>query len=781
MKTCKSIIMLALLPPLVFSCRRELPDAGLAGEGPARVPVALSLAVAGLEDGTPGTKTLMEPDQDVGSDDQIANFCILQFNGVTEDAQLVGGQVYFDHYPLSAGEKITLVASEVPNAVLILANTFGRVSITTGTTLGAFLAQDFTTINGLAGVFTESEGNGYLRMSGSKYLAGVTAGTSVNVILKRNAAKIVVNITNNTAGNAGEDRVTVNRVQLKEINAKYYYLAHLDDAFPGLSFTDPYSYLQPFRFDNAQEDFDAGGNAGVTQTYTYYVPANLRGTTANEYQYNKGNGAPRGATQFHILASYGADGTPVNYCYFLGGNLTNDFNLRPNFKYTYNISINRKGDPHYDYRIEDMAEAVFETDANSYILHPPRVAGQSRVYAIPVRRAAVYWNAPGVNLGVYGASQASGYESYTLDGATEWTAGILWSDFDMSAYMDGDGRFLQLASGRGFDPANPAHSQPYLKVRIPSGMRGNVVVAVKVDGVVLWSWHLWITDYDPDCNVTPVAGTYIYPVQNGEVHRYHTALWSKEASSTAVGYSRGFAMDRGLGALWTKEHDEPGSRGLTYEYGRKDPFLDRDQNNADGYFYLGGTRWEKVLPAERQVAGHETGTDGNKNLPYAVTHPLMYISGVDGYRTWTSMADGEAFADVSNGTSYPWFDRKFPDHQGDQALLENKKSIFDPCPPGWQVPYEGAGVSGAAYSAATAESGDYYFSAFSNGRYYYPETYARAGNTGAIFFPTGNYWLNVQRCHYPDQSFSMFILNWGVGSSNYTSRTARCFIRCVRE
>ena len=385
--------------------------------------MALCLDVAAIEDGTPQTRATQDPElEGVTADSQIANFLVLQFDGDTADAPLVGGQVYFDHWPLTAGEQLTLVAAATPNTVVVLANTFGRVSVTSSTTLGSFLEQGFTSIPDLSGVLVSAGGHDYFRMSASLRVESITAGTSVAVTLRRNVAKVVVNVTNNTAGLTGDNVVTLSQVQLRDINAKYYYLAHIDPALgaadPPVVFRDPYSPARPFRFDHLQQDFAAAGNGGTVQTYTYYVPANLRGTTDNTLQYNKGNGAPEGATRFLLYGSYGAGRTPIVYTYYLGGDLTSDFNLLPNHKYTYNITLNAKGDAHYDYRIEDLGEVTFATDANCYMLHPPGSAGQSRIYAFPVRRAAVFWNENGVNSGVYGASALSGYTSYVLDGGT---------------------------------------------------------------------------------------------------------------------------------------------------------------------------------------------------------------------------------------------------------------------------------------------------------------------------------------------------------------------------
>lgn len=71
--------------------------------------------------------------------------------------------------------------------------------------------------------------------------------------------------------------------------------------------------------------------------------------------------------------------------------------------------------------------------------------------------------------------------------------------------------------------------------------QGNVLIAVRdADGRILWSWHIWVTDYDP--------------------------------SSQAPKLNRLSWMTRNLGAL-SDDYDETGSaKGFVYQWGRKDPF-----------------------------------------------------------------------------------------------------------------------------------------------------------------------------------------------------------------
>ena len=75
-----------------------------------------------------------------------------------------------------------------------------------------------------------------------------------------------------------------------------------------------------------------------------------------------------------------------------------------------------------------------------------------------------------------------------------------------------------------------------------TGVDGNALIAVNdASGNILWSWHIWVTDYNPQTDFdTYTSGAKM--------------------------------MDRNLGALNT-EHGDVLSFGLFYQQGRKDPFV----------------------------------------------------------------------------------------------------------------------------------------------------------------------------------------------------------------
>lgn len=213
---------------------------------------------------------------------------------------------------------------------------------------------------------------------------------------------------------------------------------------------------------------------------------------------------------------------------------------------------------------------------------------------------------------------------------------------------------------------------PYstMKVETSSSTSGNALVAVRMGPTgsqsdpIVWSWHIWVTDYDPN------NGGTTYAHNNGEKDYVF--------------------MDRNLGATTTTKTD-PGVIGLTYQWGRKDPFSSsgnfspetewRDLYDINGAVL---TETDEIHEAPGTGITHELASDGLagmvNNLLRSVENPTVFFYGVyngDGtennrpvYKAidWYTLAD-----DLSAGENDLWG-------------ASGRKSDFDPCPEGWRVP-----------------------------------------------------------------------------------------------
>jgi len=235
--------------------------------------------------------------------------------------------------------------------------------------------------------------------------------------------------------------------------------------------------------------------------------------------------------------------------------------------------------------------------------------------------------------------------------------------------------------------------------------------------------------------MTPSEKTYIYPIRGGELHRYDTPQFK-----TGI-YKDGFLMDRNLGASLTFDGDV--DKGCLYQFGRKDPFI-------EGLY--------------TEVHSDKTGQFG-KNTRYGIHHPDYFIRG----GTYTSSDD-----DLVSFDQIKWYDPKISGHSILSDYCEADKSIYDPCPPGWQVPDSDSYIP---YYRAP----DMFHTGGGVGGYYFcPEGNDRAEITGAIYFPY--YILWGYQCQTEPGGYSY---GYGYVSSLLTSNspygsTSIYSVRCVK-
>lgn len=156
-----------------------------------------------------------------------------------------------------------------------------------------------------------------------------------------------------------------------------------------------------------------------------------------------------------------------------------------------------------------------------------------------------------------------------------------------------------------------------------------LVAALDNDGEVLWSWHIWVTDYDPAADFNELGGKKV--------------------------------MSRNLGALAsanTTEDEVVKSYGLYYQWGRKDPFAGPKAWNSAIQQNLYNANSDKVAHSFAATTA-DVGT-----MSYATAHPATFIAGV-------------------KETNYDWlFTARNNDLWGG---VSGKKTLNDPCPAGWMV------------------------------------------------------------------------------------------------
>lgn len=221
--------------------------------------------------------------------------------------------------------------------------------------------------------------------------------------------------------------------------------------------------------------------------------------------------------------------------------------------------------------------------------------------------------------------QASAPLLIPVSRAEEAIAGSLERRNNLSA------KFVWTDNQNGMNPSGSVqHAAIYGKSRKavlvvePGTETGNTLIAAEDNGEIKWSWHIWTTDYIPS----------------------------------------GTIMDRNLGSLYNGTNEWWKSRGLFYQWGRKDPFpyayAKKEISNPS---YPGGNEPEKIeaaIPYFYDEHGSLTDVSSSNitNSAATVRQPDKFTSSVlwhgsDGMQSWNRSGN---------------------------------KTIFDPCPDGWRVP-----------------------------------------------------------------------------------------------
>ncbi|WDF45594.1 T9SS type A sorting domain-containing protein [Chryseobacterium sp. KACC 21268] len=214
---------------------------------------------------------------------------------------------------------------------------------------------------------------------------------------------------------------------------------------------------------------------------------------------------------------------------------------------------------------------------------------------------------------------------------------------------------------------------------------GNASVAFKVDGIIYWTWHIWVTDDPAD------GAAYGQGFETNSLNQAFTPKY----------------MDRNLGATNASflGHNWHKSGGLMYQWGRKDPVPPLEYK--DGSFYevtgdVGSRRHSYAALQSATIAlkqrGTDTGTNNiNGNIRYSINNPIDIITHATNDGTWFSSQEYKI--NNSNLNLVETWDLWSDNRKGlnsnasssDNTLATDSKSYelkseFDPCPNGWRIP-----------------------------------------------------------------------------------------------
>lgn len=228
--------------------------------------------------------------------------------------------------------------------------------------------------------------------------------------------------------------------------------------------------------------------------------------------------------------------------------------------------------------------------------------------------------------------------------------------------------------------------------------RGNALIAAfDAYGTILWSWHIWLTD------------------QPKEQEYYNNA---------------GIMMDKDLGAQSGRIGEN--REGLTYQWGRKDPFTGYEVAATDG------KEWE--------LYDYEIATP-----KYATAHPTTVIR--------TRLGEYQC---VHHGI---WC------RDEDLILWDRPKTIYDPCPPGWRIPDSGIWDKANPTYSQSFDRGD----TPSNIDHQFGKIIGQDSN---ILYPHNHYWSNQPYRYECFHAWGYEMVDW---CDDCDAISDRAYVRCQKE
>ncbi len=481
-------------------------------------------------------------------------------------------------------------------------------------------------------------------------------GHQLECVLERNVAKLKFTVANNSI--------------VPSFRIVSVHVGNVPREFNHYVENEPVEYMDYYV--NLKED---PIEPGESNEYTYYIPNNKKEAKAgaeNATIKTKNDFANPGATYIEVI---GADSNNTYYfTFYPGQNMENDFNLLSNHLYELAINIQTYGSLN-DSRIRKLRRILFEP-ANSYIINPVEEDGFGfYVYGIPLKWMHKFWTTPTIF-----------YSNTTVDFSqpanNQLVADVIWQEQNDRVIYLCDEHGIAVEDRIAFELDNDDENKGYFYFRTDGKLEGNIMIGVKrlseadrMD-VYLWSWHLWVTSYNPDQRDDAVWGgsQYTYPVTGGNIHRYSGTTWANT-------YTNVYIMDRNLGAMSATRTDGLAKTGgLYYQHGRKDPFPPMYEGyklyGIDGHSDVKFDAYEgDVIKRVKNWVSFAT----------AVKNPFAFYFSHE-YYTGTSPAERASDwynYNAGNGDqpkNRPWYN---PDGN------VYTKCIYDPCPPGWQVPQNG--------------------------------------------------------------------------------------------
>ncbi|WP_288738450.1 DUF4906 domain-containing protein [uncultured Parabacteroides sp.] len=406
------------------------------------------------------------------------------------------------------------------------------------------------------------------------------------------------------------------------------------------------------------------------RTYSCWIPANVRGSNpaATSQRYRIKSNAPTGSSYVDFIAANTSESKKkLSYRVYLGGSESSDFNLYDNMDYNYKVTIDHKDLPVNDRRVT-IINPIAASESNSNLVPTSNcfmVAPGGAFCFDPFAYSRNGTNA-NTNSTLKGWSDSEGgiasvklvWQTKEYGDIGEPVMGVVNTNDDHSNIVH-----ILKNDGSAVSAANPltdiGQGRVYCRVA-PNTEGGNgLIAAYNKNGDILWSWHIWVTDYAPD----HLSDETVLEPANKRKQKY---IGNGAADQLPM-------MDRNIGALAgyvelpKKPLEMSRANGVQYQRGRKDPFLS----------------------SYTQKAISSVDFDPNSDTP---PEGLQNMYGPDGLTYIKRQADGTA-VDYRMAYKNPYNKYSSRPHwnsnkSNSTTWNSSTKDFNDPCPDGWRVPVQ---------------------------------------------------------------------------------------------
>ncbi len=604
-RSIKGVFLLLCVWGVVAGCSEDSGQLGTENHKVVEVSCRLQVDPLKGEPGTRGERAAINGEWTENEEAAINNLTVIQFDGDGTDDEAQSVIVRTFNNPKL--ENLIIGLMQPPDNreqfLYFICNVGDVLSGFTGT-LGELKVKQLT----IDPAISASDG---IVMTGT-CRSTLVAGTPIKVHLMRRLVKI--RFTYSSTGLPEGDSFEPVWLQLLSVPKAMELEPASETTNESVGFSDPDPVLDH-----------------IDQGYVWYIPENKRGEGSNT------SGSVGDKDENHVPDVYctyillegnyhqGSDNTDykVYYRFYPGADNVNDFNLKGN--HIYNVELNLTGIGSSDGRVSSTPMESLP-GANCYMT-APRSTLTFNPYA-----------APGTDVSSIGWTYASRM-GQKGDGKIDHV-GLVWqTDPELIRNI-----YNLTSSG---------------EIRLTTNQNsGNALVAAyDNNNRILWSWHIWVTDYSVAGIGDDITGTSA-KVDHGYVYKYNNYIW----------------MDRGPGAL-SNDRKNITNLGMSYQWGRKDPFV--PANAFKNY----------VLTSMYDANGERVETNAKQfDQAYVTSVGDMFDNAMQNPLTFFTNGESGKAPSVSTSNECLWYGMS----ARTDLWTSTAKTFFDPCPAGWCVPPKSA-------------------------------------------------------------------------------------------